>query len=358
MLKKNKIIATIFFVFVALLFSFPASASSSGEDQVNYVDTQYKTVNEAPFDQSINEVPFDQSMYVPGSTWVYNVIYDIHTDNIGKTIMAYFNSTEIANNTVHVTFSMVTPTYVEGQLLSCNIFERKTNTTKISRSDMGMYLAFEPEIIHFDFPLYTGKEWEGTINYSGSLYGYPANGIVNYRQEVLYEELVNTNAGSFNTMVIDSSMEFPALGQDMTARLWMSDNGLLVKREAYVKGVKVQEIELESYSVPVGSMLDQTILEVSLLKDKVKNSVPKKDAKILNSILNQVQRNLRLEQQLLTQNKTKHNIKLLDQASIEMDMFIKTVASIKDLDPTTSQHLKTGASVIRGHIDLTKDNVK
>jgi len=349
MIKKNKIMAIIFFVFVALLFSLPVSASSSEEDQVNYDGTQYGTVN---------KIPFDQSMYVPGSTWVYNVIYDIHTDNIGKTIIAYFNSTEIVDNTVHTTFSMVTPTYVEGQLLSCNIFERKTNTTEISRSDMGMYLTFEPEIIHFDFPLYAGEEWEGTINYSGSLYEYPTNGIVNYRQKVLYEELVNTNAGSFNTIVIDSSMEFPAMGQDMTARLWMSDDGLLVKRDAYVNGVKVQEIELESYSVSVESMLNQNMLEVSLLKDEVKNSVPKKDAKKLNSILNQVQRNLRLEQQLLTQNNTKRNLKFLNQASIEMGIFIKVVASMKNLDPITSERLITGASVTRGHIDLIKENVK
>lgn len=349
MLKKNKTIVTLFFVFVVLLSSLTASASSSEENQVNSDNKQYETVH---------RIPFDQSMYVPGSTWVYNVLYDVHTDNIGKTITSSFTSTEIVDNTVYATFSMVTPTYVEGQLLSCDILERKTYTTEISRSDMGMHLTFEPEIIHFNFPLYAGEEWEGTINYSGSLYGSPADGIVNYRQEVLYEEQVNTNAGSFNTMVIDSFMEFPALDQDMTARLWMSEDGLLVKREAYVKGVKVQEIELESYSVPVESMLNQVVLEVSLLNNEVKNSVPEKDAKKLDSTLNKVQNSLRLEQQLSAQNNTKHDLKHLDKASTEMDTFIKEVASIDNLDSATSQHLNTGASVINGHIDLIKENVK
>ena len=344
MIKEYKLVIVISFI----LFVLP--------EPVNSLDLN-KVVPHSFNDKITDSIKFDHPILSPGSIWIYNVTFDIYPENRGKMVVALIdNSTKIINNSIYYTFIIVTPSYKETQLLDSNIFDRKIKTKIISRDDMGMKLTFDPELIHFDYPLYPGKSWGDTINYTGLIGGVMTEGTVTYIQKVIRMEHINTPAGTFDTMVVENTIIFPILGLNMKARLWIDVNGLLIKREAYINGAKIQEIELISYNVPLSSMLNQTIGEVYLLKEALDMSSPKQNIANLDSNIQIILKNLRKALISLEKGNNNKVVIYLFKSSNLINIFIKNVEKVDN--PNVTLHLLNAASVIKNHIDSISDIIK
>jgi hypothetical protein len=210
---------------------------------------------------------FQQPLLVPGAVWSFHVPLDaLHPQNVGQILHGSFALAGVVDNQVQVTWTMAT----EKQVLAADIFTNKIVTVSIADLGAGIDLALTPSLVHFEYPLHVGQSWSDQANFSGVFAGHPLTGVTTSTFQVVREENVVTPAGTFDALVLVNDMGFPALGQQLQATLWVTSDGLLVRRESRMNGVLVQVIELADAEVPVPSMMQQTVLGLGLLRDELK----------------------------------------------------------------------------------------
>lgn len=210
---------------------------------------------------------FQQPLLVPGAVWSFHVPLDVlHPQNVGQILHGSFALTGVVDNQVQVTWTMAT----EKQVLAADIFTNKIVTVSIADLGAGIDLALTPSLVHFEYPLTVGQSWADQATFTGVFGGHPLTGMTTSTFQVVREENVVTPAGTFDALVLVNDMGFPALGQQLQATLWVTSDGLLVRRESRINGALVQVIELAGTEVPVPSMMQQTLLELGLLRDELK----------------------------------------------------------------------------------------
>jgi hypothetical protein len=209
---------------------------------------------------------FQQPLLVPGAVWSFDVQLDLlRPANAGTTLHGSFALTGQVDDQIRVTWTMAG----EQQVLAADIFANRIFTARIADTGAGVDLALAPPLTHFAYPLFVGETWADQSNFSGVLGGQPLSGLVTSAFQVVREDNVTTPAGTFDALVLVNDMAFPALGQQLQATLWVTSDGILVKRESRVNGVLVQVIALSSFDVPVRSMVQQMLLELGLLHDEL-----------------------------------------------------------------------------------------
>jgi hypothetical protein len=209
---------------------------------------------------------FQQPLLVPDAVWSFDVELDLlRPANTGTTLHGSFALTAQAGDQIQVTWTMAN----ERQVLAADIFANKIVTVSIADSSASVDLALTPPLVHFAYPLSVGESWADQSDFTGVLGGHPLSGLVTSTFQVAREELVTTPAGTFDALVLVNDMAFPALGQQLQATLWVTSDGILVRRESRINGVLVQAIALSGVEVPVSSMIQQLLLELGLLHDEL-----------------------------------------------------------------------------------------
>jgi hypothetical protein len=211
--------------------------------------------------------PFRQPLLVPGAVWSFDDQLDLlHPQNAGTTLHGSFTMTGQSDNELVVTWQMAT----EKQVLTQDVFANKIFTASIADLGAGVNLALTPQIVHFAYPLSVGQTFGDSASFSGVLNGVPLTGTLTSQFTVVREDSLVTPAGTFDALVLVNDMAFPALGEVLQATLWVTSDGLLVKRESRINGQLVQVIVLSGADVPVPSMVQQLALEVGLVRDELK----------------------------------------------------------------------------------------
>ena len=229
----------------------------------------------------------------------------------------------------------------ERQVLAADIFADEISTVGIANTASGVDLMLTPPLVHFDYPMYVGKTWGGQASFTGLLGGHPMTGTVTSAFEVVREEDVTTPAGTFDTLVLVNDMAFPALGQELQATLWVTADGLLIKRESRINGVPVQVIALSAFDVPVASMIEQTLLELELLRDELPRAQRDDPA---------VKAGLWLVEQKLEHSLDRPRKCDLQAARVALGL---VAARVKALGAPADARARVAIKVISNHISLT-----
>jgi hypothetical protein len=234
------------------------------------VDAAHAQETQCARDSASRAPRFEQPLLVPDASWTYHVFQDLRApETIGTERTATFVAS-VATDGTHLATFVMGP---ERQALSANIFEAQILSHSIANDSSGVDLTFTPPMVHFDYPMTVGKHWGASIGVSGSLGGAPVTGDdIDYQFTVLKRECLTTEAGRFDSLVVSNIIDFPALGQRLEARLWVSADGLLLKRESYVNDTLVQELELTRVNVPVSSMLEQVAYALEALAHEAATS--------------------------------------------------------------------------------------
>lgn len=256
MLSVFKSVFAIFTVAAILVLGLTFAAQS---------EEVYESCTACTSNTTADNLRFGEPMLIPGATWNFQFNYDLYDpDNVQKQVPASFQFVNATDDEIVVLFSMGGET----QVLTADPFHNQITTFSFSNQAAGLNLSFNPVLIHFAYPLYIGKEWTDEIGFTGLLENHPMSGTMSYHFKVLGQEQISTPAGTFQTLLVENVMTFPSLEQHMTARLWVNEEGILIKRESFVNDKKVQEIELASYEIPIKSMLEQVVREATLLDNK------------------------------------------------------------------------------------------
>lgn len=205
-------------------------------------------------------------MLVPGAIWRFEVLEDLRTPaNVGEVIEAHFVLDEAGAESTRVAFEMES----EFQLLEADLFGAEILSHELSNSASGSRFLFDPALIHFAYPFGVGDSWGASIEFEGSLNGVPAEGGLQYGFEVVDAVTLDTPAGSFDTLLVTNDLVFLDSGLELTAHLWVTENGLLARRDSYVAGIRVQSIVLSSFEIAPAAALAQLSQEMVIVENVV-----------------------------------------------------------------------------------------
>jgi hypothetical protein len=285
-------------------------------------------------------------MLIPGATWRFHYLVDLQNPaNTGKVLPATFSFVGVQGDDLIVDFSAEG----ERQTLGLNLFKSQILTLAIAGDSTGTDIIFDPELVHFAYPLSIGKKWNNDLYFTGQVGGQKMEGSMTSIFEVIDQERLTTPAGSFETLVLDNEMVFPALSLRYSIRLWVSQDGLLVKRVTTTNGVTVQDIELAGFDQPLSSLLDEAERELSLLLTKIEGQRSSGDGLALRPVRSLVKAALNALMRTSASSPT-HDVRAnLEKARQDLLRAI-LIMDRRSRAGFDLQSLVTGATNIREHI--------